>query len=241
MERKKFILDTPGQLHREPIACSLDGHGFRQRLDEFRAAFGRGYLAGERTATGVRWRFRAAPGLEEDLRSLAGRERECCRFFIFEIQTVGYEIWWDAGSRIRTRCLCSRSCSAWPDPGDRRPRLTTHKPSLLIGHAEHGGREQDLPGAGGPQPPGDLRVADARRSGGEGPHGALRHLAAGGLAAPRHPKDAGLVNGRREGRCVYYRVEPRGMKPLIDWIAHYRAFWTEHVDRLEQLLEKMDE
>jgi DNA-binding transcriptional ArsR family regulator len=53
-------------------------------------------------------------------------------------------------------------------------------------------------------------------------------------------KDAGLVIGRREGRCVYYRVEPRGMKPLIDWIAHYRTFWTEHVDRLEQLLEKMD-
>ena len=54
-------------------------------------------------------------------------------------------------------------------------------------------------------------------------------------------KDAGLVNGRREGRWVYYRVEPRGMKPLIDWITHYRAFWTKHVDRLEQLLEKMDE
>ena len=54
-------------------------------------------------------------------------------------------------------------------------------------------------------------------------------------------KDAGLVNGRREGRCVYYRVAPRGVKPLIDWIAHYRAFWTEHVDLLEQLLEKMDE
>lgn len=52
--------------------------------------------------------------------------------------------------------------------------------------------------------------------------------------------DAGLVAGRREGRCVYYRVEPRGMKPLMDWIAHYRAFWTEHVDRLEHLLEKMD-
>jgi DNA-binding transcriptional ArsR family regulator len=54
-------------------------------------------------------------------------------------------------------------------------------------------------------------------------------------------KDAGLVNGRREGRCTYYRVEPRGMKPLIDWIAHYRAFWMEHVERLEQLLERMDE
>ena len=54
-------------------------------------------------------------------------------------------------------------------------------------------------------------------------------------------KDAGLVNRRREGRCIYYRVEPRGMKPLIDWMSHYRAFWTEHIDRLERLLEKMDE
>ena len=54
-------------------------------------------------------------------------------------------------------------------------------------------------------------------------------------------KDAGLVNGRREGRSVFYRVEPQGMKPLIDWITHYRAFWTERVERLEQLLEKMDE
>jgi DNA-binding transcriptional ArsR family regulator len=53
-------------------------------------------------------------------------------------------------------------------------------------------------------------------------------------------RDAGLVTGRREGRCVYYRVEPRGMKPLIDWIAHYRAFWPERVERLGRLLEKMD-
>ena len=54
-------------------------------------------------------------------------------------------------------------------------------------------------------------------------------------------KDAGLVNSRREGRCVYYRVESRGMKPLVDWMVHYRAFWTAHVDRLERLLEEMDE
>ena len=53
-------------------------------------------------------------------------------------------------------------------------------------------------------------------------------------------KDAGLVKGRRDGRLVYYRVEPRGLKPLVDWIAHYRAFWTEHVGRLERLLESMD-
>src|SRR6476660_8223858 len=53
-------------------------------------------------------------------------------------------------------------------------------------------------------------------------------------------KGAGLVNARREGRCVYYRVQPRGMKPLIDWISHYRACWTDRVNRLERLLETMD-
>jgi DNA-binding transcriptional ArsR family regulator len=54
-------------------------------------------------------------------------------------------------------------------------------------------------------------------------------------------KEAGLVNARREGRNVYYRVQPRGMKPLINWIAYHRAFWTERIDRLEQVLEEMDE
>ena len=53
-------------------------------------------------------------------------------------------------------------------------------------------------------------------------------------------KEAGLVDGRREGRCVFYRVRPRGMKPLVDWVAHYSAFWTERVERLQRLLEKMD-
>ncbi|HND32379.1 MAG TPA: metalloregulator ArsR/SmtB family transcription factor [Myxococcota bacterium] len=53
-------------------------------------------------------------------------------------------------------------------------------------------------------------------------------------------KEAGLVVGRRDGRCVYYRVEPQGLKPLVDWISHYRAFWLERVDRLESLLEKLD-
>ena len=54
-------------------------------------------------------------------------------------------------------------------------------------------------------------------------------------------KQAGLVSSRREGRLVYYRVEPNGMKPLIDWISRYRAFWTERLGRLEQLLEGMEE
>ena len=53
-------------------------------------------------------------------------------------------------------------------------------------------------------------------------------------------RDAGLVRARREGRLVYYEVEPRGLAPLVDWIARYQAFWKERLQRLEQLLEKMD-
>jgi DNA-binding transcriptional ArsR family regulator len=52
---------------------------------------------------------------------------------------------------------------------------------------------------------------------------------------------AGLVAERREGRLVYYRVEPKGLRPLIDWITHYRAFWPERLDRLHALLKEMDE
>ena len=53
-------------------------------------------------------------------------------------------------------------------------------------------------------------------------------------------KEAGLVAGRREGRRVFYRVEPKGMQPLIDWIAHYRVFWPERIERLSKLLEEME-
>lgn len=54
-------------------------------------------------------------------------------------------------------------------------------------------------------------------------------------------KDAGLVRGRRAGRQVFYRVDPRGLEPLVDWIERYRAFWVDRVDRLERLLEEMSE
>jgi DNA-binding transcriptional ArsR family regulator len=57
------------------------------------------------------------------------------------------------------------------------------------------------------------------------------------LAALRR---AGLVSERRDGRLVYYSVAPKGLRPLIDWIVHYQAFWPERLDRLQALLKEMD-
>lgn len=54
-------------------------------------------------------------------------------------------------------------------------------------------------------------------------------------------KAAGLVAERREGRHVYYRVEPKGLRPLVDWIGHYQAFWTDKLAALRKLAEEMDE
>jgi DNA-binding transcriptional ArsR family regulator len=54
-------------------------------------------------------------------------------------------------------------------------------------------------------------------------------------------KGAGLVQERKEGRLVYYRVRPQGLKPLVDWIAHYQAFWVERLDALSTLLREMDD
>lgn len=54
-------------------------------------------------------------------------------------------------------------------------------------------------------------------------------------------RDAGLVTERREGRLAYYRVEPKGLRPLVDWIAHYQAFWVDRMGQLQKLLEEMDE
>jgi DNA-binding transcriptional ArsR family regulator len=52
---------------------------------------------------------------------------------------------------------------------------------------------------------------------------------------------AGLVSERREGRLVYYRIDPKGLRPLIDWLSHYQAFWPDRIDRLHAVLKEMKE
>jgi DNA-binding transcriptional ArsR family regulator len=54
-------------------------------------------------------------------------------------------------------------------------------------------------------------------------------------------RQAGLVSERREGRYAYYRVEPDGLAPLVDWIDRYRAFWPQRIEKLKDVLKGMDQ
>jgi DNA-binding transcriptional ArsR family regulator len=58
------------------------------------------------------------------------------------------------------------------------------------------------------------------------------------LAVLRRAK---LVSERREGRHAYYRAEPQGLAPLIDWIDRYQTFWHARLARLKVVLKEMDE
>jgi len=53
-------------------------------------------------------------------------------------------------------------------------------------------------------------------------------------------KQAGLIAERPEGRNVYYRAEPAGLAPLIDWLDYYAAFWQDRFANLRALLKEID-
>ena len=50
--------------------------------------------------------------------------------------------------------------------------------------------------------------------------------------------------GGRRGRGApetHYRAEPKALRPLVDWMSFYAAFWRDRFDRLEDLLRRMDQ
>jgi DNA-binding transcriptional ArsR family regulator len=53
-------------------------------------------------------------------------------------------------------------------------------------------------------------------------------------------KQAGLVAERAEGRNVYYRAQPEGLAPLVDWMSHYGVFWRDRFANLKTLMKEID-
>ncbi|TAJ38465.1 MAG: transcriptional regulator [Reyranella sp.] len=53
-------------------------------------------------------------------------------------------------------------------------------------------------------------------------------------------KQAGLVAERAQGRNVFYRAQPEGLAPLVDWMSHYGVFWHDRFADLRTLLKEID-
>jgi DNA-binding transcriptional ArsR family regulator len=56
----------------------------------------------------------------------------------------------------------------------------------------------------------------------------------------RSLKQAGLIVDRAQGRNVFYRAEPKGLAPLVDWMGHYGVFWRQRFANLRTLLKDID-
>jgi DNA-binding transcriptional ArsR family regulator len=54
-------------------------------------------------------------------------------------------------------------------------------------------------------------------------------------------RGAGLLAVRREGRHVYYRVEPTGLRPLVRWIEQHQVFWVDRLAHLKKLLAELED
>jgi DNA-binding transcriptional ArsR family regulator len=52
---------------------------------------------------------------------------------------------------------------------------------------------------------------------------------------------AGLVRNRHEGRQSHYSAQLGALTPLIDWTSQMASFWETRIDRLEDLLKRMDQ
>jgi len=52
-------------------------------------------------------------------------------------------------------------------------------------------------------------------------------------------KQVGLVSERRHGRQRFYRLNANQLKPIYDWVAPFKRYWSESYDRLDEVLEQM--
>jgi hypothetical protein len=79
-----------------PIACTIrPGRDEETLLGLYRTLFADAYLDRRRTASGVRWTFRAGEGVEARVRALAAMEQDCCAFLRMRILVADGEVRWD--------------------------------------------------------------------------------------------------------------------------------------------------
>ena len=53
-------------------------------------------------------------------------------------------------------------------------------------------------------------------------------------------RDGGFVESRVEAQRRVYRLNPRPLQEVDEWLEPFRRFWSKHVDALERHLERME-
>jgi len=77
---------------------------------------------------------------------------------------------------------------------------------------------------------GELPAGDLVEATGLSQPGVSKHL--------RLLREAGLVSMRPDGQRRLYRLEPRNLSTLDDWLRPFRQFWSQRLDALDDHLEK---
>ena len=75
-----------------PVACSLTSADMAARVGRWRRLAVRAMTGRTETADGLRIRFRADPGVEDELRDLAAGENDCCPWAAWAVKTAGHEV-----------------------------------------------------------------------------------------------------------------------------------------------------
>jgi hypothetical protein len=80
------------------VVCDMSGapDTLAERAAEYRRLFTHALTGRERSGAGIRFRFRADPGVADWVRDLAAREKACCAFFNFTVTADDDEVRWDA-------------------------------------------------------------------------------------------------------------------------------------------------
>jgi DNA-binding transcriptional ArsR family regulator len=54
-------------------------------------------------------------------------------------------------------------------------------------------------------------------------------------------REAGLVDARQDAQRRWYRLRATPLAEIENWLAPYRAFWTNRLDALERYLQAQEE
>jgi DNA-binding transcriptional ArsR family regulator len=51
-------------------------------------------------------------------------------------------------------------------------------------------------------------------------------------------RQVGLVTVQKDGQRRLYRLQPRELKPVHDWVQNFERFWTDHLASIKQIAEE---